>query len=125
MNRKEVVKPVLFCTPGEVIEMIEVMRKLLLVRALLSKISSNQHVNQRLNILFTSSTLPIGIVSHALRKIYANWAYAIHGTTSVAEYAYICEVLGQNYNPNMQYIHNKYWAKTTTLYLLPLTLIFN
>ena len=99
VNRQEIVKPVLFGTPGEVIEIIDDMRKLLRIKAI-KKNTRNGQVNQRLRLLFTSATLPIGVISHSLRKIYANWAYAIHGRIrNVAEYAYICEILGQNYNP--------------------------
>ena len=82
------------------IEMIAAMRELLRIKAFHYK-TYGKHINERLRLLFTSITLPIGVTSHSLRKIYANWAYAIHGSTrNVAEYAYICEILGQDFNPN-------------------------
>ncbi len=105
MNRQEITKPVLFGTPGQMIEMMADMRELFRIRALKDR-TIEKHINERLRLLFASHTLPIGVLSQSLRKIYANWAYAIHGTSSVAEYAYICEVLGQNYNPKSAAIYS-------------------
>ncbi len=99
MKRQNIVKPVVIGTPTEIIEMIEAMRKLLLINSIQSS-SANCRINERLKLLFAHTDLPISMSTHSLRKIYANWAYSVHGTSGVAEYAYICEVLGQAYNPN-------------------------
>ena len=99
MIRQEIVKPVIIGTPFEIIQMIEAMRKLLLVKSIQWS-TANIEVNKLLKLLFDPTSLPVSMCTHTLRKIYANWAYLIHGTPGVAEYAYICSVLGQDYNPD-------------------------
>ena len=81
------------------LQVIEALHTLLLTNAVKSN-SATARINERLKLLFASTELSFPMTSHSLRKIYANWAYTVHGTPDVAEYAYICQVLGQNFNPS-------------------------
>ncbi len=125
--RQEIVKPVIIGTPFEIIQMVEAMRKLLLVKSI-QRNSAICEINNLLKLLFDHTSLPISMRSHTLRKIYANWAYLIliHGTPGVSEYAYICSILGQDYNPDSaasySYFDIKWSSNISTLHLIYLHL---